>query len=115
MTQYDPHAIHRAARQAMRTVIKAINSKIEKSPHKFLDKQYNDRRKKMALVIDILAEIRFDELLSAELQEEAFEVGVFGEETIDQESVFTDKPGVFALADMVDGTDLLERGLSNWC
>jgi fructose-1,6-bisphosphatase/inositol monophosphatase family enzyme len=115
MPQYDPHAICHAALPAIRTVIKEINSKVENSPDRFLDKEFSTRRKKMALLVDLLAESRFGELLAANLRDEAFDIQVFGEETIDQESNFTDLPGVFALADMVDGTDLLERGLSNWC
>jgi fructose-1,6-bisphosphatase/inositol monophosphatase family enzyme len=115
MPQYDPYAISKASILAIRKVIKEVNSKVEKLPAIFLDKQYNHRRKKLALTVDILAEATFRDELEKHLGGEPFEVEVFGEETIDEATSFTGKRGVFALADMIDGTDLLERGLSNWC
>src|ERR1051326_4784749 len=115
MPLYDSHAICKAAIAAFRTVIKEINSKVEKTPEIALEKQYSPRRKKLALGIDLLAEYRFADVLADKLREDGEEVEVFGEESITQDITFDGRPGVFALADVIDGTDLLERGLSNWC
>lgn len=116
MPHYDPHLLSQAAIIALRNVIKEINSKVERSPRKFLEKQFNDRRCKMALVIDLIAEHRFSDELEKELtKHQSSEIEVFGEETIERRDDFNGRDGIFALADMVDGTDLLERSFSNWC
>lgn len=40
---------------------------------------------------------------------------VFGEESIDETIDLTGNVNIHMLVDMIDGTDLLERGFSNWC
>ena len=40
---------------------------------------------------------------------------VFGEESLRKEVDLSKQKNLVILMDMVDGTDLLERGLSNWC
>jgi fructose-1,6-bisphosphatase/inositol monophosphatase family enzyme len=76
---------------------------------------------KAALYIDVIAEKRARARLRAALNEH--NPLIIGEEFGDNEDQplkpnldLNDQGGRFvALLDMIDGTDLLERGLSNWC
>ena len=108
MPQYDSHALSTAVVFAIRKIIKEINSKLEKSPDKFLEKQYCAKREKLALRIDLLAEDRFEDTLAEELLRSDLTIEVFGEETIRKDTTFHGRDSLFALADIIDGTDLLE-------
>jgi hypothetical protein len=72
---------------------------------------------KKALVVDALAEAQF----KVALGDRCYYVEAVGEESLgkkvppDKALDLRGKEGIHALVDMIDGTDLLERGLSNWC
>lgn len=75
---------------------------------------------KPALYVDLMAEQKFEQAFRERGETRLIRnVEVYGEESLAREDAaeidLTDKPGIFALVDMVDGTDLLERGLYNWC
>jgi len=61
--------------------------------------------------IDLVAERAFEASL---LHDFPNHVRVIGEESLD-ESVLRGEKKLCVLVDMIDGTDLLERGFSNWC
>jgi fructose-1,6-bisphosphatase/inositol monophosphatase family enzyme len=70
------------------------------------------------LSVDHYAEKRAKFLLQKKLELSKDEMLVLGEEnlTIKKDAKdLTNESRLVALLDMVDGTDLLERGLSNWC
>jgi len=72
------------------------------------------KREKIALVVDILAE----RLAAVELWRRlrGLDPLILGEESLRDESLdLSEETRLVALLDMVDGTDLLERGLGNWC
>ncbi len=94
-------------------VIESIQESVINDPEFFL-KMIPDNNGKSALQIDIEAEAEFDSYLSTYMPG----VRLFGEECkerIDPEFDLSTIDQVCVLVDMVDGTDLLERGLYNWC
>lgn len=73
-------------------------------------------RDEAAKAIDLFAEFVFRREIIKVFQQEGHDITVLGEEKLKNEDLdLSAEPGIFALADIVDGTDLLERGLSNWC
>jgi hypothetical protein len=72
---------------------------------------------KLALVVDHVAERQFKTALWGKCNY----VYALGEESLGKTGEhipvlnLREKEGVVALVDMIDGTDLLERGMSNWC
>lgn len=72
---------------------------------------------KKMLAVDALAEAQF----KVALGDRCYYVQATGEESLgkkvsaDKALDLRGKEGIHALVDMIDGTDLLERGLSNWC
>lgn len=72
------------------------------------------RTGKIALEIDLVAERLCQSILYRTFGNKIKEV--YGEEKIANQNIdLSDEQGLIALIDMVDGTDLLKRGLSNWC
>ncbi len=72
------------------------------------------KREKMALVVDVVAERLAALELSRRLKK--LEPVILGEESLQDESLdLSGETHLIALLDMVDGTDLFERGLGNWC
>jgi fructose-1,6-bisphosphatase/inositol monophosphatase family enzyme len=71
-------------------------------------------RKKQLLHIDLLAEKNTQHALRRRLKR--YPLYTIGEESLNNEQLnLTNQDKLVVLMDMVDGTDLLERGLSNWC
>lgn len=72
------------------------------------------KREKFALVVDIVAERLAALELSRRLAK--LEPVILGEESLRDEGLdLSNETHLVALLDMVDGTDLFERGLGNWC
>lgn len=67
--------------------------------------------KKPLVSVDFTAELSF----KAEVNKHCEGVIVYGEESITSSLNFTGNDRIHILVDMIDGTDLLERGFSNWC
>lgn len=71
-------------------------------------------REKRALVVDIVAERLAALELSRRLKK--LKPVILGEESLRDENLdLSNETHLIALLDMVDGTDLFERGLGNWC
>lgn len=67
-------------------------------------------RPKPLTPVDLLAERKFEEAICGR-----FDVSFFGEERLHSATSLEDETKPCCLVDMIDGTDLLERGFSNWC
>lgn len=105
-----------AGKAATRLVLERIARRISREPDvAFATADLKDgrkRKRKQALRIDMDAEDSF----SDELLRRVPGITVYGEERLADESLdLANQRGTFALVDAVDGTDLLERGLGNWC
>jgi len=71
---------------------------------------------KSALRVDAYAEDTFEEHLKRYRGKRLKGIKIFGEESIrDPDLDLSQERGTVALVDALDGSDLLERGLSNWC
>ena len=72
------------------------------------------RREKPALGVDVLAELLAKMELGRRLK--ALKPLILGEESLRDENLdLTKETRIVALLDMLDGSDLHERGLGNWC
>jgi len=104
-----------AIRRTLTKVKWALRSELARA----LSVTYSPKRKKEALRVDEDAEFNFIYYLTGGvntgLSDLFKDINVAGEESIIERDNFTGREGVYALADMIDGTDLLERNLSNWC
>ena len=67
------------------------------------------------LKIDQIAEELFCEMIQIWGKNQGLNIKPIGEETINEDPNYQDYDGIVVLGDLVDGTDLLVRGLSNWC
>lgn len=101
----------------LRTSVDLIISLAKQSPQLMLTvrpRRFGNKVKK-ELAIDSTAQASF----TVDLHKRFSQIIVCGEEDFDDESLDLSKPEwkdkIFAIVDMVDGSDLLERGLSNWC
>jgi fructose-1,6-bisphosphatase/inositol monophosphatase family enzyme len=106
-----PENISNAATDSVLTVVGKIIAALGDHPEKALSLNFSPSRNKLALVVDEDAEDNFRDAFQAQIHD----ANIWGEESIKPETNFTNERGLFALVDMVDGTDLLERNLSNWC
>jgi len=74
------------------------------------------KRRKKAYNIDIDAENTFEQKLHTQQGGKFASIRFYGEESLRDENLdLTGQSGVVALVDAVDGTDLVARGLWNWC
>jgi fructose-1,6-bisphosphatase/inositol monophosphatase family enzyme len=99
---------------AIRNTIGHLKVLLAKEPGRALSRVMIQGLQKEALRIDVDAEDQFLVNLGSE-NSLLRDIRVIGEESINSDTDFTGSDGVIALADMIDGTDLLERNLSNWC
>lgn len=116
MSHVDYSSIIKAAIDTIKEVQNAIQKYIETDPvSAFESLSYLTRPKQKPLLgIDHLAESTAITLLSVKLKK--MNIRCLGEESLRNERLdLSNQQGIFCLMDMVDGTDLLERGLSNWC
>src|SRR5436190_18868834 len=101
---------------AIRQALKKVKSLLAKDPQRALATTFSPKRDKEALFIDETAEWLFKTNLNDDYRSGLLgDVEVWGEESITNKEDFTGRRGDFVLADMIDGSDLLERNLSNWC
>ena len=101
---------------AIRNTLAHVKWALKHEPERALATTYSPSREKEALFVDEDAEHQFLVNLRSQYNDGLLkEVRVWGEESIKKKMDFTNQEGVFALVDMIDGTDLLERNLSKWC
>jgi len=94
---------------AIEKALDTIYTDLETPEAKPLDKLWNSRLKKYALKVDLAAQTAAETVLRHRFQDK---IEIRGEESSLDELV---RSGLAALLDMLDGTDLLERNLGNWC
>ena len=101
---------------AIRNTIDHVKWYLRTNPDRALETEIAPGRGKEALRVDITAEDQFLFNLIKEYEKGFLsDIKVYGEESINEQTDFSGEDGVVALVDMVDGTDLVERNLSNWC
>ena len=100
---------------AIKTVIRQIRDDVTRDPGTMLSRVILSNGKP-ALRIDVDAEDTFERELHTRQHRRLRNVKFYGEERLDNPNLDLGKEsGICALVDTVDGTDLLERGLGNWC
>jgi len=107
-----PEEICNAANFAITYVLEQIFQALIDDPDLALSTKYLP---KPALTVDWDAEQNFRREFRRHKNAMFGDVSVYGEESISSDTNLTEEDGLVALVDMVDGTDLLERNLSNWC
>lgn len=113
---HTPADICRAGFHVVQYVIRQILSDVRDDPAVALSPVQVGADRKNALRVDINAEDTFQRELHKYRNRRYSDIVVHGEERLrDRGLDLTGVPGVFALVDAVDGTDLVERGFSNWC
>ncbi|HOV74738.1 MAG TPA: hypothetical protein P5318_16350 [Candidatus Hydrogenedentes bacterium] len=91
-----------------------IQGMVIDNPARALDPVIVGARKKAALRVDVFAEDYTEAELRKKLRK--YRPRVIGEESLLKEDLdLSREDRLVVLLDMLDGTDLLERGLSNWC
>lgn len=97
----------------IREVQRIIENTIFFDPESAFETVLLGRRRKPICAVDLHAERTCQYRLFRKFGED---IAVFGEENLRNETLnLTNEQRLVALLDMVDGTDLLKRGLSNWC
>jgi fructose-1,6-bisphosphatase/inositol monophosphatase family enzyme len=94
---------------AIEKALDTIYTELEIPEGRALDKLWNERLKKYALKVDLAAQTAAETVLRDRF---AQQIEIRGEESSLDE---LGSSGLAALLDMLDGTDLLERNLGNWC
>ncbi|MEP6912952.1 MAG: hypothetical protein ABI923_09370 [bacterium] len=101
---------------AIRNTLVQVKWALREDISNALKTTFDPEREKVALNVDRDAEHQFRINLKEQWKKGLLrDIEVWGEESIGKAWDCTGREGVFALADMIDGTDLLERNLSNWC
>lgn len=111
---FDLDVISKAAIQTIFRVQQQVHEDIATDPVNAFEPLAIGTRGKRLLAIDLVAERNAARELHRMLP--SYPLLVLGEESLrDPNLDLTEEPRLVALVDMIDGTDLLERGLSNWC
>ncbi len=98
-----------------RSVLRQILYFANEDPESTLEETQPGGRKR-ALVIDLIAESSFKKYLRTWRNGLFRDIAFYGEERLrDRDLNLSEANGLCVLVDAIDGTDLLERGLSNWC
>lgn len=116
MTHIDYNSIIKASIQIIKEVQSGIQVSIESDPESAFERLSIEGRakQKSLLGVDHTAEQTTKQLLIRKLKK--MKIRYIGEESLRNERLdLSNQPGIVCLMDMVDGTDLLERDLSNWC
>lgn len=96
---------------AIRTALTQVKSNLKHDLNTALESVYSKQRMKHALRVDLDSEDQFKQGLRMHFAD----IKVYGEETLKVTDQFQDVDGTICIVDPIDGTDLLERNLSNWC
>ena len=108
--------IRDAGVKVVQNILLQIQSDLIQDPERALEEVLLGKRHKKALRIDVNAEDSFCRQLRTYRSHKFSGVTIHGEEDLrDPELDLTQQTGLVVLVDAVDGTDLVERGLHNWC
>ena len=113
--QYNLSLLISSAIRTIRSTQRYIRQRVERDPvEAFAPERIGDRQK-AAISIDREAQLRASDSFRETLGR--YDLLILGEESSQapQELNLRRHDGLVILLDMIDGTDLLERGLSNWC
>ncbi len=111
---FDLDIITKAAIHTIQTVQQQVDEDIATDPVSAFEPLAIGTRGKPLLAIDLVAERNAARELHRALA--SYSLLVLGEESLrDQDLDLTTEQRLVVLVDMIDGTDLLERSLSNWC
>lgn len=112
--EFDLDNIVKVTCKIIREVHLGIQEEIIGDPRSAFEEALIGKRRKRLLSIDLTAEHTAAKLLRRRLN---YNLLAIGEESIatDRHKDLSNNKELIVLMDMIDGTDLLERGLSNWC
>ena len=96
---------------AIRSALTQVKSNLKHDLITALETVYSEQRKKYALRVDLDSEDQFKQGLRRQFPD----IKVHGEETLKESDRFENVDETICIVDPIDGTDLLERNLSNWC
>jgi fructose-1,6-bisphosphatase/inositol monophosphatase family enzyme len=111
-----PDDIAEAAQHVLLKIVQQIQDDVAEDPATALSEVAVGKDRKKALRVDVNAEDSFVRRLRKFRSGNFASIEVHGEERLRDPALDLDgADGIFALVDAVDGTDLVERDLSNWC
>jgi hypothetical protein len=111
-----PSALAEAGVFAIRQTLHCILTEFEEDPEMAVREKLDIKTDKQAIAIDVVADSEFANCLRSYDNERFKSIEITGEERFSEETAsFAHRPGTFVLVDPLDGSDLAERGLSNWC
>ena len=111
---FDLELIVKVAIRTIRETQLFIQEEIREDPASAFEDILIGRRNKPLLAVDLIAERNTAQNLRRRLQ--CYKLLAIGEVSLrDQNLDLSNEKKLVVLMDMVDGTDLLERGLFNWC
>ncbi len=100
----------------LKHIVRQILFDVADDPENSFEQLRQTQTGKKLLRLDINAEDSFQRLLHKYQKGRFASIQVLGEERLRNPDLnLRGRDGVLALVDAVDGTDLVERGLSNWC
>lgn len=106
--------LQRVGLYVTKIVVDQVLADVARDPENYLSSV--DIHHKKALRLDLNAEDTFERELRRYHNGQFRNVAFYGEERLRDPSLdLNGRRGVVVLVDAVDGTDLVERGLSNWC
>jgi fructose-1,6-bisphosphatase/inositol monophosphatase family enzyme len=106
----------RACIHVISSVLREIASDLADDPDTALEQLSIGRRSKPVLRIDVGAEDLFSRYFRRYDDRRFAEIRILGEERLrDPDLDLSGETRIVALLDAIDGTDLLERGMGNWC
>jgi fructose-1,6-bisphosphatase/inositol monophosphatase family enzyme len=103
-----------AAIKTIKTIQKLIKEEVYKREHESFEPLIYRKTNKELVAIDLIAEFNSKTKLDKLLKH--YKIEMYGEESLrDPLLDLSNHDNLVVLMDMVDGTDLLERRLFNWC
>lgn len=114
--EFSSEELCKLGKYVIKMVVRQILDDADNDPDNAFEQLKIGSRGKPALRVDINAEDTASRRIRRYKGEKYRSIGVLGEERLANESLdLTGSPKTWALADALDGTDLIERGLGNWC
>src|SRR5664280_578995 len=110
---YNSRLIIETSINAIRSTHKYIRSSLISNPGRAFEPLELKTTKKNLATVDLMSERNAQHYFENKLK--PYNPLVLGEESIRKDTNLSKENRLVILLDMVDGTDLLERGLSNWC
>jgi fructose-1,6-bisphosphatase/inositol monophosphatase family enzyme len=105
-----------AGLHATRSVFYDVSADVNADPDSAFEELHIGKRKKKAIGVDHIAETTFKRALYQFRSHRFSTIKVHGEESLRNEKLDLHADHrILALVDAIDGSDLMERGLGNWC